>query len=70
MNYDFILSLSKQDIAGILTCCGYAMREDISLLKALEEMGFDINVAGVKDFCTQQELCHLGSFCLTQLTYE
>ena len=40
------------------------MREDISLLKALEEMGFEIDT---EDFCTQSELCYLAFLCLTQL---
>ena len=64
--YDFILNLSKQDIAGILTCCGYALREEISLLDALKEMGFGIDEA--PEFATRSELCHLGFLCLCQLT--
>ena len=67
--YDFILKLSQQDMAGILACCGYALREEISLLDALEEMGFGIDeVYEVPDFATISEICHLAFLCLTQLT--
>lgn len=63
--YNFILNLSGQDIAGVLTCCGYALREEVSLRRAMDEMGFEIDVP---DFNTNSEICFLAFFALTQIT--
>lgn len=65
--YKFVTTLSTADIAGILTACGYAIREEISLFKALEQMDFEIDTDEIPDVCSDEDLIYLALFCTCQL---
>ena len=70
-HYNFVLTLPKPDVAGILTACGYAIRESITLVDALEELGFaGIDTDLIKDVSDDQKLALLALLCLTKLSLE
>lgn len=65
--YQFISTLPRHDVAGILCACGYSLRESLSLFKGLYEMGFCIDTGDLEDIEDEQEIAAIASFCLDQL---
>lgn len=67
-DYDFIFNLSKADVAGVLTACGYAIRESITLIDSLEELGFsNIDIGSMEDIDGDRQLTSLAIRCLSRL---
>ena len=66
-DYDFIFNLSKADVAGVLTACGYAIREQTTLFSALDEMGFGIDTGSMEDIDGDRQLTSLAIFCLSRI---
>jgi hypothetical protein len=66
---------SYPDVAGILTACGYAIRESCSLSHALHELGFEIcwlneeNLFNTEfeDVADDVDLALLASLCAAKL---
>lgn len=69
--YDYILTLPKVDIAGVLTACGYALRESMTLADALEELGFaGIDLALIEDIECDRQLALIAQYCVCQISIQ